>query len=146
METSFTSQSLEQTLAYGKRLGSILPPNSVVCLTGHLGAGKTHLVKGIVAGATGISSDEVSSPTFVYLSIYKGPKTVYHFDLYRLHDVDEFLSMGFDEYFTAGGICCVEWPERLGSLMPENAICIGLRSTGEDQRLITIESGEVPHD
>ncbi len=136
----YTAYSLDQTLALGKRLGIALPTNSIVSLAGHLGAGKTQLVKGIVAGATGLAHHEVSSPTFVYLNIYQGPKVIYHFDLYRLRDIDEFLSMGFDEYFTAGGICCMEWPERIGALIPEEAIRISLEACGETQRLITIDS------
>ncbi len=90
----YTSQSLEQTYTLGRQLAKTLPVNSVISLSGDLGAGKTQLVKGIVAGATGISEEQVASPTFVYLNIYEGPKTIYHFDLYRLHDIDEFLKHG----------------------------------------------------
>ncbi len=137
----YTSQSLEQTYSLGRRLGKSLPVNSVVSLFGDLGAGKTQLVKGIVAGATGISEEQVGSPTFVYLNIYQGPKTIYHFDLYRLHDVDEFLSMGFDDYFAAGGICCIEWPERVSSIIPANAIRITLSTVGEEERIIKVVHG-----
>jgi tRNA threonylcarbamoyladenosine biosynthesis protein TsaE len=132
------TKSLEETIALGVSLGQALSVNSVVCLTGHLGAGKTQLVKGIVQGATGIALEQVSSPTFVYLNIYEGLKSVYHFDLYRLHDIDEFLSMGFDEYFDAGGLCCLEWPERIEGIIPDHALLIQLEITGESERLITL--------
>lgn len=141
METIHT-ESLDQTLALGDRLGRSLPPNSIVCLHGDLGAGKTQLVKGIVAGAALIPSEEVSSPTFVYLGIYRGPKVVYHFDLYRLHDADEFLSMGFDDYFTAEGICCLEWSERISAILPTDAIHIHIEVCGENSRGIIIEGGD----
>ena len=76
-------------------------------------AGKTTFIKGLIHAAAQIASSEVQSPTFNYLNIYEGRKTIYHFDLYRLRDRDEFLSMGFDEFFDAGGICCIEWSERI---------------------------------
>ena len=76
-------------------------------------------MKGLVAGATGLPSAEVSSPTFVYMNIYSGCKTVYHFDLYRLRAADEFLSMGFDDYFFANGLCCVEWSEKIEAFLPQ---------------------------
>ncbi|MDP1835265.1 MAG: tRNA (adenosine(37)-N6)-threonylcarbamoyltransferase complex ATPase subunit type 1 TsaE [Chlamydiales bacterium] len=135
----FATKNLEETIALGARLGRTLPINSVICLQGQLGAGKTQLVKGIVSGATGIPIQEVGSPTFVYLNTYQGPKHVYHFDLYRLHDVDEFLSMGFDEYFTAGGLCCIEWPDRITPIIPLDALTITLEPTAEDERLITFD-------
>jgi tRNA threonylcarbamoyladenosine biosynthesis protein TsaE len=126
-------------LAFGRRLGAELPVNSLLCLYGDLGAGKTHLIKGIAEGAAKISADEVSSPTFVYLNIYAGPKIVYHFDLYRLSSADEFLSMGFDEYFFAGGICCVEWPERIEGILPAHATLIHLFHVAEQERHIIVE-------
>lgn len=133
------TENLEQTLALGKRLGQVLSVNSILCLHGDLGAGKTQLVKGIVHGAALVSPEHVSSPTFVYLNIYDGPKKVFHFDLYRMHDCDEFLSMGFDDYFACGGICCIEWPERIDSILPRDAIHITLEPLGEEQRLIHID-------
>ncbi len=82
--------------------------------------------------------DDVCSPTFTYLNIYKGPIDIYHFDLYRLRDEDEFLSMGFDEFFTADGICCIEWSERIQSILPENCIKVYLTHAGGDKRRIKI--------
>lgn len=131
--------SLHDTIAFGRQLGRQLPENSVVCLQGDLGAGKTQLVKGIVEGATGVSAEDVGSPTFVYLNIYQGPRTVYHFDLYRLHDSDEFLGMGFEEYLSAGGICCIEWPERIQALLPAGAMRIQMQASGENVRVIHVE-------
>ncbi len=70
----------------------------------------------------------------------KDIKIVYHFDLYRLHDIDEFLSMGFDEYFEAGGICCIEWSERIAAYLPSNSLRIYLKHIQENQRSITISN------
>lgn len=118
---------------FAKSFGSKLKPNDVLCFFGDLGSGKTTFIKGLVEGATGLSAHAVSSPTFTYLNIYTGTQqVVYHFDLYRLRDVDEFLSMGFDEYMTASGICCIEWSERIVDLLPPQLIRIvmGLAENG----------------
>lgn len=138
----YVTDSAEETIALGERLGRLLPPETVVCLSGDLAAGKTTLTKGIVSGATGCHSDDVSSPTFVYLAVYEGRCPVYHFDLYRLRDSDEFLAMGFEEYFTQGGICCIEWSERIAPLIPDNAVRVHLEHYGAGQRRLTVQSHE----
>jgi len=136
----YLSHSAAETLEQGHQLGQHLPLNSIVCLFGELAAGKTTFVKGLVQGATNLDKAVVQSPTFTYLNIYEGTQTVYHFDLYRLHDIDEFLSMGFDEYFEAGGICCIEWSERLGDYLPATSLKIHLTHAGHDQRWIQISA------
>jgi tRNA threonylcarbamoyladenosine biosynthesis protein TsaE len=129
------TSSAEETLRLGAALGASLPPNSVLCLFGELGAGKTTFVKGIVQGAAGIQANHVVSPTFVYLNVYEH---IYHFDLYRLHDCDEFLSLGFEEYFFAGGICCIEWSERITPILPKGAVHVTLSHLTEESREICI--------
>lgn len=131
--------SPEETLAFGESLGRSLQPNRVLCFFGDLGAGKTTLIKGIVKGYAQYPLEQVNSPTFVYLNIYSGTKTVFHFDLYRLRDADEFLSMGFDEMFTAGGLCCIEWSEKIVELLPPDALKITMGHQGEHSRSIKIE-------
>jgi tRNA threonylcarbamoyladenosine biosynthesis protein TsaE len=135
------SNSEAETLAVGETFGQSLTANSIVCFFGDLGVGKTTFIKGLAAGAAGYPRERVNSPTFVYLNIYEGHPIVYHFDLYRLRDVDQFLSMGFDEALFAGGICCVEWSERIASLLPSNFIRVELTHLGATQRRIVIESG-----
>lgn len=144
-EHSYLSCSAEDTIKIGYQLGKQLPKNSVVCFFGDLGAGKTTFIKGLAAGLSPEEIEQplescikVSSPTFVYLNIYEGVKKIYHFDLYRLRDADEFLSMGFDEYFTAGGICCIEWSERIQPFLPSNCIQVTLTHIREHVRNITI--------
>jgi tRNA threonylcarbamoyladenosine biosynthesis protein TsaE len=140
--TTYRLQSEEQTMALGYRLGEQLSPNAVLCFFGDLGSGKTTLIKGIVAAATGCAVEDVRSPTFTYLSTYQGARTVYHFDLYRLHGVDEFLSMGFDEMFASSGICCIEWSERIEGILPDGNVRIemshGSQDDGEAVRYIKI--------
>lgn len=129
----------EETLQLGRLLGAALPRETLVCLFGELGAGKTTLTKGIVSAATGTPQQEISSPTFTYLNIYSGEKNVYHFDLYRLDDPEGFFDMGFDEYFQADGICCMEWSERLGDELPRNRFEIHLaHGARESERTIEL--------
>jgi tRNA threonylcarbamoyladenosine biosynthesis protein TsaE len=132
------SQSTDETINAGYHLGKNLPKNSIVCFFGDLGAGKTTFIRGLTTGADPTRIPQVSSPTFVYLNIYKGIIPIYHFDLYRLQDVDEFLSMGFYEYFSAGGICCIEWSERIYDLLPPQCIQVTLKHISENVRQITI--------
>ncbi len=131
------SDSAEDTLAWGERLGKTLLPGTILALQGDLGAGKTSLVKGISRGALGVDPREVTSPTFTYLNIYtSGELSLYHFDLYRLNTHTDFLGLGFDEYFHSGGICCIEWPEKILSLLPAGTRFIHLSYLEENQRLI----------
>ena len=111
------TNSAEETMQYGVELGRTLQTNEILCFYGELGAGKTTLIKGIVSGYTDHPIDEVSSPTFTYLHIYDN---VFHFDLYRLKGPTQFLEMGFDEYFQAGGVCLIEWPERIADILPDH--------------------------
>lgn len=134
LQTTKLLSSPEEMVAWGRELGKALPLGSIVCLHGDLGAGKTTLVKGIVEGAAGIDAHHVNSPTFVYLNIYEGVKTVYHFDLYRLHDEEEFLGMGFEEALFGEGIACIEWPSRIEKLIPQEALHIWLRHLEEGKR------------
>ena len=135
----YTSSSETETISLGFAFGKQLPANSVVCFFGELAAGKTTFIKGMAAGASEYPEDQVNSPTFVYLNVYEGAKTVFHFDLYRLHDADEFFSMGFDEVFTQGGICCIEWSERISALLPHDCIQVRMSHAGENKRRIEID-------
>lgn len=137
----YKSASAEQTEEFGRSFGEQLPVNSVVTLHGDLGAGKTTLVRGLAAGILKVkgASQEVSSPTFSLLNIYSGTPTLYHFDLYRLPHSNEFLAAGFDEFFHANGICCIEWAEKIEPLIPKQSIRITLRYLGEGERELTIE-------
>lgn len=136
------SNSPEETFRLGQKLGCSLPEGSVLIFYGDLAAGKTTFIKGVATAASKCHVDEVNSPTFVYLNIYNGSKTVYHFDLYRLSDEDEFLGMGFDEYFFSEGISCVEWAERIPGLIPSNAISVRIEHQGNDKRHIVISPWE----
>lgn len=135
------SRSASETSAFGAELGGVLEQNSIICFFGDLGAGKTTFIKGVVGAISAFPQEQVSSPTYTYLNIYPGPTPVYHFDLYRLGDAEDFLQMGFDEFFSAGGICCIEWSERLGPLLPKDALCVVLRNISMEERQIELLPG-----
>lgn len=133
------SGSTQETVKLGKQLGATLSANSVLCFFGDLAAGKTAFIKGVASSVSQLPEEEVTSPTYVYLNQYEGPLTVYHFDLYRLQDQDEFVAMGFAELFSAGGVCCIEWAERIESILPKDAYYISLEHHGEGSRRICIK-------
>ena len=114
----------EDTHLFGYEFSRELPPNTILALQGDLGSGKTTFVQGFARGL-GIT-DLVQSPTFTYLQAYEGSPCLVHFDLYRLKHERDFLLLGFEEYFDAGGIVIIEWPERIASLLPPRAHLITL--------------------
>lgn len=134
----FISHSATETRQIGAALGMHLLPNSVVCFFGDLGSGKTTFIKGLASSVLGSSGEEVNSPTFTYLNIYRGNIPLYHFDLYRLSHIDEFLSMGFDEMFDAGGICCIEWAEKLSGIEIPGMIKVTMTHVGGEERRIDV--------
>jgi tRNA threonylcarbamoyladenosine biosynthesis protein TsaE len=134
--------SAEETYHLGKTFGKQLTENTIVAFFGDLGAGKTTFIRGLVEGVGGIDINTVCSPTFNFLNIYQGAKTIYHFDLYRLPREKEFMSAGFDEYFNAGGICCIEWAEKVEQLLPTGTIAIKLEHLVEGSRRMQIIRGK----
>lgn len=106
----YISKSDEETRKIGFEFGKTLKAGDVVCLTGDLGAGKTTFTKG-VAKALNVPYEPVS-PTFNIVNSYDGEKlTLYHFDLYRLHDTNDLMGIDFDDYLFSGGVCMIEWPD-----------------------------------
>ncbi len=130
------TNSCEETIALGKKLGSLLRGGEVLAMTGDLGSGKTTFTKGLAEGL-GIHGT-VFSPTFTLVHEYPGPIKLYHIDLYRISGEEAIEDLGLEEYFDAGGVCVIEWSERLGCYKPPNRIDISIVSTGEDERSIEI--------
>lgn len=135
------SHSPEETFEFARKWGETLPEGAVLCFFGDLAAGKTTFIKGVVLGASDYPAEWVSSPTFVYLNIYEGRRVIYHFDLYRLTGEEQFLSMGFDQYLHSSGITCLEWSEKIASIIPANAYRITLTPLSETERKIEIAGG-----
>jgi tRNA threonylcarbamoyladenosine biosynthesis protein TsaE len=126
--------SLEETCAFGMAIGALAAPGDIITLTGSLGAGKTTLTQAIGRGLAVPDSFYITSPTFSLLHEYPGRIPLYHMDLYRLTSEEEIEELGFEEYLYGPGLTVIEWPERLGSLMPEERLDIELRFAGETAR------------
>jgi tRNA threonylcarbamoyladenosine biosynthesis protein TsaE len=114
-------------------LAEALDTGTVVALIGNLGAGKTRLVRA-VSVALGVNPRAIASPTFVLVHEYDGRWPIYHFDTYRLKDTRDFLDLGVEEYFNAGGVCFVEWADRVHDQLPADHLRIEIIATGETTR------------
>jgi len=134
---SFDADDEAATVAFGQSLAEHLLPGAVIGLRGPMGAGKTRLVKA-VAEAAGVDPRLVLSPTFVLIHEYRGRLPIYHFDAYRLRDDDEFLQLGPDEYFDAGGWTFVEWADRVAACLPRERLEIRIEPTGVTSRRFEI--------
>jgi len=135
----FISKSSEETIDFGKRLAKSLKKGDIICFFGDLGSGKTTLIKGIAQGLN-ISHTEVNSPTFVFMNIYQGRLPLFHFDLYRLDDIDGIRSIGADEFLYGDGISVVEWADRFGVLMPDEYLRVDLNHKKMDERVIQLSA------
>ena len=135
------SSSVEETEALGRALAQRLAPGAVVAFTGDLGAGKTAFVRGMAQGL-GIAQ-RVTSPTFTIVNEYEGGRLpLFHFDMYRLDSADELFDIGWEDYLARGGVCAVEWSEKVSEALEPGAIRVDIRRGGDDgQRVVTIERG-----
>jgi tRNA threonylcarbamoyladenosine biosynthesis protein TsaE len=129
----FFSRSADQTKRIGMRLGSVLRSEDVVCLEGDMGSGKTTLVQGLASGWG--SLDQVTSPTFVLVNLYRRPngERLVHLDAYRLHGASDAESLDIDNLLDAGPLV-VEWAPRIKEALPEGHLWIKLNYVDEEQR------------
>ena len=132
--------SEKETFELGKKLGTEAKPGQVYALLGDLGVGKTILTKGFAEGI-GIT-EPVSSPTFTIVQVYEeGRMPFYHFDVYRIGDIEEMDEIGYEDCFYGEGVCLVEWANLIEEIMPENTIWITIEKDlekGFDYRKVTI--------
>ena len=137
----YETQSAQETFALGERIGRDAGPGQIYTLTGDLGVGKTVLTQGVAKGL-GITGP-VSSPTFTIVQVYEnGRLPFYHFDVYRIGDVEEMEEVGYEDCFYGGGVCLIEWAELISELLPSDCIHICIEkdlNRGFDYRKITIE-------
>ena len=133
------SGSVEETQAFGERLGRLLRAGDVVALRGELGSGKTTFVQGIAQGM-GISPQLVKSPTFVIEREYAGPVPLIHIDGYRLESAPSIAWLDLDLMFSPQKITVIEWAERFEGLLPEDAITLRLEHVSVNRRRITVSA------
>lgn len=136
----YHSQSSDETFALGKMLGQACNPGDIILLNGDLGVGKTVFSKGLGAGL-GIQ-EPIASPTFTVLQIYEeGRLPLYHFDVYRIADVEEMDEIGYEDYFYGNGVCLIEWAGLIKEILPEETISVTIEKDlkkGFDYRKITV--------
>lgn len=130
----------EETFETGRRIGQAAVPGQIYTLLGDLGVGKTVFTQGVAAGL-GIT-EPISSPTFTIIQEYgSGRLPFYHFDVYRIGDIEEMEEIGYDDYFFGEGICLIEWANLIEEILPENRIAVTIEkdlTQGFDYRRITI--------
>ena len=140
VKTVFESFSEKDTFEFARELAGQVMPGEIYCLSGDLGVGKTVFTKGFAAGI-GIT-EPVSSPTFTIVQIYEdGRMPLYHFDVYRIEDIEEMEEIGYEDCFFGEGVCLIEWAELIREILPENCKKILIEkdlSAGFDYRRITI--------
>ena len=127
----------DETVAAGRALAARLAPGSTVALSGEVGAGKTHFVRGMVGGWGG--AEDATSPTFTLVHEYATPRgPVFHLDLYRAASAGEIWASAHDELESPDGLVVVEWADRFPALLPPDAVRVTIAHHGEGRRLITI--------
>ena len=134
-----TTNSPEETIAFGRTLGELLAPPKLVLLRGDLGAGKTTLVKGIAEAFAAAAAEDVTSPTFTLIHEYRGPRaTLYHIDLYRIDTQRELDTLALDDLRAEDSILLIEWGEKFPRFVRERDFEISLEREGENNRTIQV--------
>ena len=141
MDFDIVTNSAEETIELGRRIGEQLKGGEIFALCGQLGSGKTHLIKGVAAGAGAEEERQVNSPTFVLVNEYSGKLDIYHVDAYRLETAAEFENIGFDDFCYAGSVVLVEWADKFEEILGQiKCVRIKLEHAGRTTRKIHIEN------
>ena len=137
----FVSHSTQETEQFGEEVAKSLRGGDVLAFTGSLGMGKTAFTRGLARGLG--CRGRVTSPTFTIVNEYDGKTPLFHFDMYRLGSSDELFDIGWDDYLARGGVCAVEWSERVSDALPDDTIYIDIARGEEDEntRTITVTGG-----
>ena len=138
------TKNAKETFQLGEKIGEKALPGQIYTLNGDLGVVKTVFTQGVASGL-GIR-EPVNSPTFTILQEYEGGRLpFYHFDVYRIGDIEEMEEIGYDDYFFGEGICLIEWAQLIKEILPENVISVTIEKNPAkdfDYRKITIEGLE----
>lgn len=138
------TKNAKETFQLGKKIGKKALPGQIYTLNGDLGVGKTVFTQGVASGLE--IGEPVNSPTFTILQEYEGGRLpFYHFDVYRIEDIEEMEEIGYDDYFFGEGICLIEWSQLIEEILPENVISVTIEKDPAkdfDYRKITIEGLE----
>lgn len=141
MKYTYKTNSADETIALGEKIGELLKGGDLIAYSGDLGAGKTTITRGISIGM-GLG-DEVTSPTFALVNEYRGAGlSLIHFDMYRINSSADLETTGFFDYMDEDSVLAVEWSENIAEEIPDNAIRIDIQRVDEDTRIIAIETND----
>ncbi|WP_298533209.1 tRNA (adenosine(37)-N6)-threonylcarbamoyltransferase complex ATPase subunit type 1 TsaE [uncultured Treponema sp.] len=139
MSLTFHTNSAEETIKLGEKIGSMLTKGDIIAMQGTLAAGKTTITKGI-ARALGIK-EEITSPTFCLISEYEGKLPLYHMDVYRLEGGDDFINLGVEDLIYGNGVSLIEWSEKIMDELPKKTIILKIEPIeGTNERNISLEN------
>lgn len=134
----FTTKTSEETIELGFKIGQKLKKGNIIAMQGTLAAGKTTITKGI-AKALEIT-DTITSPTFCLISEYYGKMPLYHMDVYRLEDSEDFENLGTEDMLYGDGVCIIEWSEKIMDSLPKETIIINIQPQDDGSRKIQISN------
>ena len=126
--------------AAAREFASLMGDNTVFAFYGDMGAGKTTFINALCS-VLGVDSEETASPTFALINEYRSATTaelIYHFDFYRIEDLDEAIELGIEDYFDSGAVCLIEWPEKIAAALPEDTVTVKITVNDDDSRTLTI--------
>ncbi len=138
--TTIHVPSLDQLPAAAEKFVETMGDETVYAFYGDMGAGKTTFINALCR-RLGVEDDVTNSPSFAIINEYRSDTTaelIYHFDLYRLEDIDEALEIGVEDYFDSGALCFLEWPERIADILPDDTVRVDIKVNDDDSRDIII--------
>lgn len=140
MTTTLTIPSLDAIDSVARQFVDLMGDYTVFAFNGEMGAGKTTFINAL-SRVLGVDEDPTSSPSFAIINEYRSSTTaelIYHFDLYRLENLDEAFDIGVEDYLDSGAICFLEWPERIADILPDDTVRVDIAEQPDGSRLLTV--------
>lgn len=138
--TTIHVDSLDRLPEAAEKFVAAMGDETVYAFYGDMGAGKTTFINALCR-VLGVDPEETASPTFALINEYRSDTTaelIYHFDFYRIEDLDEAIELGVEDYFDSGAVCLIEWPERIAAALPEDTVTVKITVNDDDSRTLTI--------
>ena len=134
----FITNNTEETIELGKKIGNYLRKGDVIAMQGTLAAGKTTITKGIAQSLD--ISETITSPTFCLISEYEGKMPLYHMDVYRLDNEEDFANLGTEDMIYGNGVSIIEWSEKIMNELPKKTIILKIEPQEDGSRIITLDN------
>lgn len=145
MEKLIKIKSIDDITVAAREFAALMGDETVYAFYGEMGAGKTTFINALCR-ELGVEDDTTSSPSFAIVNEYRSDTTaelIYHFDLYRLEDIEEALDLGIEDYFDSGALCLLEWPERIEPLLPDDVVRVKISvDPDDDSRSLLVEKAD----